>query len=156
VYRAKISGGLSLTQNFCNFPEQRTEILLHNPLKPSGVSGASARQLRVDNPRIQRIVGDVIEMRSGIRQNFFAWGKAAVQRGINRVGQPAENVVEHGAIKRLFVLEVVIKQSLVHMRAAGNGVGTRSGDPFPSKFLRSGVQNGSAAFFRLSPRTKAG
>jgi len=55
------------------------------------------------------MAGDVIEMRPDIGENFFPRRKRLFECRTDRLGQSAENLVEDGAVKRLFVFEVVIE-----------------------------------------------
>ena len=96
------------------------------------------------------MAGDVIEMRPDVSQKFFSGREILRKRDLDGLGESTENLVEHCAVNRFFVLEVVIKQSLVYASRAGNSIGTRAGNPFPGKLGHSSLQNSGAAFFGVA------
>ena len=100
--------------------------------------------------------GDKIEVGSRISQYLFPRRQVAVEHAEHRVLQAGERVVEHRAIKRFLVFEVVIKESLVHPGFSGNGVSAGAGNAVLGELVRRGPQNGGPALFGLAAGTHAG
>ena len=67
----------------------------------------------------------------------------------------AEDVIEDRAVKRFFVLEVVIQQGLVDSGGARDGVGARPGYAFAGEFTDRSLQDGGPAFFGASAGAQA-
>jgi len=72
--------------------------------------------------------------------------KVAAEGLLDPFRKTAKDVIEDGAVKRFFVLEVVIEQGLVDLSGAGDGIGTGTGDTFMGKLADSGLQDGGAGF----------
>ena len=68
----------------------------------------------------------------------------------------AENMIEHGIIKRFFVFEIVVEQGLVHAGRPGDSVSARSGNSFLRKFAHRRLQDRCPALFGAASRAHAG
>src|SRR5438105_9620926 len=100
--------------------------------------------------------GDVIEMRSDIGEQPFARTQRLRKRLVNALVQSGKNLVENGAIERLFILEVVIEQSLVDAGSAGDGIGAGTGYTCACKLADCRLQYCGAALLRTASGAGAG
>ncbi len=111
---------------------------------------ASPHHLALHQPRIELVRGNEIEISARIGHDLLAGRQVAVEHAEDGILQAGKRIVEHGAIKRLFVLEVVIEQRLVDAGLAGDGVGTGAGNAVLGELLRGGLQDRCPALLRLA------
>lgn len=64
-------------------------------------------------------------------------------------------MVEHGSVKRVFVLKVVVEESFIDVSGAGNGVNAGASQAFAGNLLHCGAQNGGAALLGAAPGAEA-
>src|SRR6266704_2873132 len=102
---------------------------------------SGAQELRIYDPWVQRVRCDVVEVGTDVASQFLArreWPrKSFVDGGANS----AENMIEHGIIKRFFVFEIVIEQGLVHAGRPSDGISARPGNAFLRKFAHRRLQD---------------
>ena len=120
-----------------------------------GLAFARPHHLALHESRINLVGSDEIEICAGIGHHLLARRQVAVEHAEHRCLQAAKRFVEHGAVQRFFVLEVVVQQSLVDPGRARDGIGARAGNAVLGKFLRGRLQNGGAALLRLAAGTHA-
>src|SRR4051812_24403189 len=97
-----------------------------------------------------------IKVRGGDGQYLFAARQVAVEDFRERGGQLAEYLIEHRAVKRFFVLVVVVKEGLVDAGSASDVVGTSAGGAFCRKLVERGLEDGVAGGVRVAAGTATG
>src|SRR5208282_5460236 len=120
------------------------------------ISLARPHHLALHQLGINLVGGNEIEIRAHVSHDFLAWRQIAVERPEDLGFHSGKRMVEDCAVEGLFVLEVIIKESLVDARLARNGIRAGAGNAVFGKLLRRRLQNGGAAFLRLPARAHAG
>ena len=156
IDRPEFSGSHSLLKQRSHAGEHRLEVLPGDSFELDAASAPGAHHFALHDRRILRVAGDVIEMRPDVSKQFFSGTQFLCKRMLDGIGEPAKNLVEHSAVKRLFVFEIVIKQSLIYSRRAGDGVGTGARNAFPGKLTHRRLKYGGAAFLRAAARSETG
>ncbi len=119
-------------------------------------AAAGAHQLAHEDVGVVRRLGDGVEVRLSVTEEATAGGAGLVADGHDARAAVREENVQHGAVERLLVAEVVIEQRLVHPGSFGDGVDAGAGQALLRKLGQRGLQDGVAAGFRLAPAAAAG
>ena len=146
----------SFVQQLAHPLVDRLKVGLDQAVDVLGMAFARPHHLALHQLGINLVRGDEIEIRAHVGHDLFARRQVAVEHLENACLHPGKRVVEHRAVERFLVLEVVIEQRLVDARLARDGVGAGSGNAVLGKLLRRRLQDGGAAFLRLPAGTHAG
>ena len=106
-------------------------------------------------PGIKLVGRDEIEIRSRVGHDFFARRLLSIQHSQHCGLQTREGFVQHGSVKRFFILEVVIEKRLIYTCLARDRVRACAGNTILGKLVGGRRQNGSPALLRLAPGAHA-
>ena len=118
------------------------------------LGGAATRthHLVLHQARITILTRHVVEVLPGKTQNLFAGSQLAVQNLLQPLEARAEHIIEHRAVKRLFVMKVVVEKSLVDASRMRDGIRAGSVDAQLGEFALGGFQDRPAAVFGVPVR----
>ena len=155
IYRTKFSVRDSLAHQLPNARENRLNIVFDHFVDVRRLAFARPHHLTLHQPRIDLVGSNEIEIGANVSHHFFARRQVAIEHTEYSSFQTGKSLIQHRGVKRFFVLEVVVEQSLVHPGLTRNGVGAGSGDAVFGKLLRGGLQDGGTALLGLSTGTHA-
>ena len=119
INRPELPLGNALADDRRHFPHHRSEERLHQPRQMLGGAAARAHHLVLHQTRITILAGNVIEVLPGKAQYLFAGSQLAVQNPLQPLETRAEDIVEHRAVKRLFVARSSSKEAPCSRRRHG-------------------------------------
>ena len=155
INRAEFACRLSLPENLRYAAKQWTKVFFHDRLKLARPTPAGTHHFALYNSRVQGMSRDIVEVRAGVGKNFLAGRKIARQYFADTRDESAKHLIEYRTIQSFFILKVVIKESLVHLGGACNGICSGSGNALVGKLTNRGLQNRSPALLRPSARAQA-
>src|SRR4029077_12250221 len=91
----------------------------------------------------------VIEVGSHVSSQPIARGEMLRQRLVNSRADSTKNFVENSLVKGFLVLEVVIKQRLIHPGGTGNRLSAGAGHAFTGELADGRFQDSGTTFLRL-------
>src|SRR5664280_1663947 len=102
--------------------------------------------------------GNAIEMCAGIGEQALTSRTHPIESLRDATEQSDEKLIEHRAVQRFLVTEVVIQQCLVDFSGSGDGVHARARETFLGEFAKRRLEDGAAAGLGLaagpSPRCR--
>ena len=150
---AKFPFGLPFTENGGKPAEHWTKILFGDALKMWGASATAAHHFGLHDPRVKRVIGDVIEMGARIGQDFFFRRQIARKDFSNCCDKAAKDLIEYGVVECFLVFEVVIEQGLIDAGGAGDGIGACAGRALAGELTHGRIEDGGTAFLGSSSGT---
>src|SRR5579863_72648 len=84
---------------------------------------------------------DVIKMSTGVGQQAFSRRSLLRQGRLNSHHEPAEYFIQHRAVKRVLILEVIIKQGLIDLGGTCNRVSASARKSLLGELADSRAQN---------------
>src|SRR5579864_1101848 len=153
IDRTELSFSNSLPQHFADSKKNWLDIILDDLLDVRRLALPRPHHLSLHQAWIQLVRSDEIEIRAGISENLLTRRQITVQHLKHSFLQTRKRIVQHRAIKRFLILEVVIQERLVDPCLLGNRVGAGTGDAMLGKLLRRCRQYCGTALFRLAARS---
>src|ERR1035437_1498995 len=89
-------------------------------------------------------------MCTGIGKQALASRARTIERLRDATEQPDEKLIEHRAVQRFLVTEVVIQQCLVDLSGSGDGVHARTRKALLGKFAKRRLENRAPARLGLA------
>src|SRR5947208_14768316 len=96
---AKFPFGLPFTENGGQPAEYWTKILFGDALKMWGASATAGHHVGLHDPRVKRVIGDVIEMGARIGQEFLFRRQVARENLLNCGEKSPEHLIQHGVVE---------------------------------------------------------
>ena len=128
----------------------RLNVLGEDALQMGGAAAAGAHQLAHENVSVVRRLGNGIEVRLHVGQKAFAGRARTIADRHHPLQQAFEETIEHRAVERLLVVEVVIQQRLVHPGGFGDSIDPGARQAFAAELHQRGLQDGLAATVGLA------
>ena len=144
-----------LAQHLAQADEDGLKVALDQLIEMRRTALARPHHFALHQPGIDPVRRDEIEIRARVGHNFLARRQVAVERAEHVRLQSGESAVEHRAVQRFFVFEVVVQQRLVDASFARDFLGAGTRDVVVGELLRRRFQDGRAALFRLPAGTHA-
>src|SRR5690242_2884153 len=135
----KLALGNSFPQNLIDSNKDGLDVSLDELVDVLRFALPRPHHLALHQARIESIRGDEIEIGSGVSHDLFSRRKGTVEYLEDRIFESGESVFEHGAVQRFLIFKVVVEQSLVDARFAGDGIGPRSGNAVLGKLAGGGL-----------------
>ena len=115
-----------------------------------------AHKFTLYNPRQPRVASQVIEVRTDVGEVLLLRRQIQFQHVEDALCETCENMVQHRAVERFFVFEVVVEQRFIDRGRPGYGVGAGAGHAFLCELAHGRIENGGPGLLGLAASTEAG